>query len=127
MGMRIASSGSAGVSQSSAVNNWQQNQQNFKALTSALQSGDLASAQKAFSALTAGKSPNSDSNSPLAKIGQALQNGDLAGAQKAAQSIQGKHHHHGSHSASATASITPSPIPTPTTSSTIGTVVNTTA
>jgi len=51
MGMRIGSSLSTGTSQSSSVNNWQQNQQNIKSLTSALQSGNLSSAQQAYSAL----------------------------------------------------------------------------
>jgi hypothetical protein len=96
MGMRIPSSGAVGSSQSVSVSNWQQRQQNFKDLFSAVQSGDLSGAQKAFAGLTAGAT-NIKGNSPLAQIGQALQNGDIAGAQKAAQQLQanrGGHHHH---------------------------------
>jgi ribosomal protein S20 len=108
-----------GASQSASISNWQQNQQNFKALSSALQSGDLAAAQKAFSSMS---SSSSNSNSPLAQLGQALQNGDLKGAQTAMQAMQSRHHHHGGQSATPTASATPT-----SNSSTIGTVVNTTA
>jgi hypothetical protein len=96
MDMRISSVTSD--SQSVGMAAWQQRQQSSKDLFSALQSGDLAGAQKAFSALTGGTG-NVSSNSPLAQIGQALQNGDVAGAQKAAQQLQaqrgGHHHHHG--------------------------------
>lgn len=124
MGMRVGSSGSTGASQSASVSNWQQNQQNFKALSSALQSGDLAAAQKAFSSMsTSGTSTSANSNSPLAQLGQALQNGDLKGAQTAMQAMQSKHHHHGggqSTTSTATASATSN-------TSTVGSVVNTTA
>jgi hypothetical protein len=97
MDMRI--SGATSDSQSVGMAAWQQRQQSSKDLFSALQSGDLAGAQKAFSALTGGTG-SVNSNSPLAQIGQALQNGDVAGAQKAAQQLQAKrsgghHHHHG--------------------------------
>ena len=92
MGMRIGGGQQAWSSQSSSVNNWQQRQQNFKALGSALQSGDLAGAQQAFATLMAAN-PTAASNpsSPLAQIGQALQSGNLAGAQQAAQSWRGMH------------------------------------
>jgi hypothetical protein len=121
MGMSIASSSFAGVSQSSAISNWQQKQQDFKALTSALQSGDLKAAQTAYAALTAGQTSSSNaanSNSPLAKIGQALKNGDLAGAQKAAQEMQGKHHHH--HHGGQSVPVAAPTAPSTTTSSTVG-------
>ncbi|HVT12767.1 MAG TPA: hypothetical protein VHE55_10910 [Fimbriimonadaceae bacterium] len=67
--------------------------QNFKALSSALQSGDLAGAQKAFSALQANAPKKASAqNNPAAKdfdaLGQALQSGDLGAAQKAFATIQ---------------------------------------
>ena len=97
MGMSIQSVAATGASQSVGATKWQQQQQNFKNLTTALQSGDLAGAQQAFSSLTGG-SGTGNSNSPLAQIGQALKSGDLAGAQKAMQQLQASragHHHHG--------------------------------
>jgi hypothetical protein len=92
MGMRVGSSGAAWASQSSPVGNWQQRQQSVNLLKSALKSGDLAGAQQAFAAITA-NNPNatSNTNSPLAQIGQALQAGDMAGAQQAAQSWRASH------------------------------------
>jgi len=92
MGMRIGGGQQAWSSQSSSVSNWQQRQQNFKALGSALQSGDLTGAQQAFATITA-NNPAAANNpsSPLAQIGQALQSGNLAGAQQAAQSWRGMH------------------------------------
>ena len=43
VGMRVGSSGAAAGMQSSAVSNWQQRQQSFNDLNTALQSRDLAS------------------------------------------------------------------------------------
>lgn len=106
MGMRVGGMGSAGASQSTGVSNWQQNQQNFKNLASALSSGDLASAQKAYASLTANNS-NIPANSPLGQIGKALQSGDVGAAQQAMQSMQaarGGHHHHGGGQAATTGS-----------------------
>lgn len=81
------------------VSNWQQRRQSFDALAQALQSGNLNSAQQAYSTLMQympGASANP--NSLLAQIGQALQSGDLAGAQSAFEALraerQGHHHHH---------------------------------
>jgi len=93
MGMRIGGSGAAWASQNNSVGNWQQRQQNMKALGTALQGSDLGAAQTAFAAISA-NNPNlaSNPNSPLAKIGQALQAGDLAGAQQAQQAWRGAHH-----------------------------------
>ena len=105
MGMSIQSVAATGASQSVGATKWQQQQQNFKSLTNALQSGDLAGAQQAFSSLTGG-SGTVNSNSPLAQIGQALKSGDLAGAQKAMQQLQASragHHHHGGGAQTATA------------------------
>ncbi len=92
MGMRIGGGQQAWSSQSSSVSNWQQRQQNFKALGSALQTGDLTGAQQAFATITA-NNPAAANNpsSPLAQIGQALQSGNLAGAQQAAQTWRGQH------------------------------------
>ena len=93
MGMRVGGSNAAWATQGTSVNNLQQRQQNFKALNSALQTGDLTAAQQAFSTITA-NNPNAatNSSSPLAQIGQALQAGNLAGAQQAAQAWRGNHH-----------------------------------
>ena len=41
MGMRIGGSGAAWASQNNSVGNWQQRQQNMKALGTALQGSDL--------------------------------------------------------------------------------------
>lgn len=97
MGMRIGSSDGVRSTQTAAIAAWQQRQQGFKNLMSAVQSGDLASAQKAYAALGAGQGA-AQGNSPLAQIGKALQSGDIVGAQKVAQHMQaqraGHHHHH---------------------------------
>ena len=78
--------------------------QTFNQLVSALNSGDLSTAQQAFSALSQlqsnGQGPNS--NSPLSKalsqIGQALQSGDPSVVQQALATLQQAHgHHHGHH------------------------------
>ena len=95
MGMRVGGSSVNWSSQqtSSSVNGWQKRQQGMKDLFSSLQSGDLASAQKAFASV---QTNTSSSNSPLTKVGDALQAGDLAGAQQAAKAMhaaRGGHHH----------------------------------
>ncbi len=127
MGMGIQAVGATGSTQSVAVTQWQQQQQNFKNLTAALQSGNLASAQQAFSTLTGGTG-TVNPNSPLAQVGQALQNGDLAGAQKAMQQLQanraGGHHHHQSSTQTAA---TTTPASAPATSSGVGSVLSVTA
>ena len=93
MGMRVGGSGAAWANQSNAVGNWQQRQQNMKALGTALQGGDLAAAQQAFATISANNpAAAANSNSPLVKIGQALQAGDLATAQQAAQAWRGGRH-----------------------------------
>lgn len=87
MGMRIGgASSTTETSQSTPVANWQQRQQSFQDMMSALQSGDLSAAQQSFKNL--GGNSNVQGNSPLAQLGQALKNGDLAGAQDAAQTLQ---------------------------------------
>ncbi len=92
----------------------QQREQDFNQLGAALQSGDLASAQKAFAALQSlkpgGQSDNNSGStvsgasamsSDFANLGQALSAGNLTDAQDAFTKIQqdmqahrGGHHHH---------------------------------
>ncbi len=130
MGMRIGNTAAASSTQSTAIGQWQQRQQGFKDLMSALQSGNLSAAQSAYATLTGGsattagttataagttatasttRSGSSTASSPLAQIGQALASDDLAGAQKAAQAMMaarsGGHHHH--HQAQGSATTTP--------------------
>ncbi|HUK25211.1 MAG TPA: hypothetical protein VLV49_11570 [Terriglobales bacterium] len=93
--MSVASIASSSLAQLSNQSLFQQRRTDFQQLAQSLQSGDLAGAQQAFSALasliSSSQNPNSSSagqnNSQLAQdfnaIGQALQNGDLAGAQQA--------------------------------------------
>jgi soluble cytochrome b562 len=106
--------------------------QSFKAVSSALQSGDLSSAQSAFptfqqalqgNSSTASARPfgkNSQANTDYQSLTSSLQSGNLAAAQKAftslkndlqstsaggtTQSAHKSHHHH--HAASATSSST---------------------
>ncbi len=90
-------------SNASAISSFQQDRQAFNQLTSALQSGDLGSAQDAYNTLAA--SPMAQGNGPFAQaiqqIGKDLQAGDpasLADAQKVLSQLQqsrGHHHHHG--------------------------------
>jgi hypothetical protein len=76
--------------------------QEFSQLVSSLNSGNLADARQAYSALStlqsSGQGPSANSNNPfsqaLSQIGQALQNGDLTGAQQALSSLQQSHSHH---------------------------------
>ena len=84
-------------------------QQVFGQLTSAIQSGNLAAAQSAYTALTQAQ-PNQGSgplSQALSQIGEALQSGNIGQAQTALASLQqqmqtlkGAHHHHGHHHAS---------------------------
>jgi Skp family chaperone for outer membrane proteins len=99
-------------------NMFKQRQQDFSALGAALQSGDLASAQKAYSALfqntsSSSQTPNTQQSgnsgiqTDVNALGQALQSGDLKGAQSAyaklQQDLQTAHaqtahaHHHRHH------------------------------
>lgn len=88
MGMSIASS-SAGASSVGGAAKWQEQRQNFNALSQALKSGDLGGAQKAFSSLSANSPAAADPNSPLAKLGKALQSGDISAAQQSFSSLRG--------------------------------------
>ena len=121
----------SGLSSTTNANqtDWQttmaQRKQYFNQLNQALQSGDLAGAQKAYSSLqqlTPGGNQNSGSTagangansiqSDFSALGQALQSGDLSGAQKAFTQVQqgmqagraGHHHHHHSKAANDTTS-----------------------
>jgi outer membrane protein assembly factor BamD (BamD/ComL family) len=96
----------------------------FKALQSALQSGDLSSAQQAFTALQkdnpnfaqamSGSNSSSQTNpvsTAFQSLQSALQSGNLSGAQsaftsltQALQSTHKGHHHHHHHSAGTQAS-----------------------
>jgi hypothetical protein len=93
--------------------------QAFGQLVGALNSGDLAGAQQAYSALSdlqgSGQGPSANPNSPfaqaLSQIGQALQNGDLSGAQQALSALQQSHggrhsrgHHHADSDSATTSS-----------------------
>jgi hypothetical protein len=85
-----------------------QRKQDFQSLANALQSGNLADAQKAFAqlqsdGLNTGQTQSSNSqgsgqSSPLQALTTALQNGDLSGAQQAfaqlQQGMKAHHHHH---------------------------------
>lgn len=81
-------------------------QQSFVTLVSALISGNLSSAQQAYSSLNQlqsngqGPSANSPASQALSRIGQALQSGNLTVAQQALSSLQQAQsgHHHGHHS-----------------------------
>ncbi len=79
----------------------------FTQLNSALQSGDLSSAQAAYSSLTqaGGGNPNSPFAKALQQIGNALQSGDIGQAQQAMNSLHQqmqsqRAEHHGHHHAS---------------------------
>ena len=86
MGMRIASS-NAMTMQSMSLSQTNQKQQHVSNLFSALDSGDIKSAQKSYTALGL-SSGTATSNSPLAMIGKALDAGDLSKAQEVATSMK---------------------------------------
>ena len=128
MGMRIASNAGTDATQSTTIAQWQQKQQayqqNFKALTSAVQSGNIAVAQTAYTALTAGQTP--PANSPLAQLGQDIAAGSPAAAQQALQSLQtarAGHHHHGAARTDTASGSTPA-TPTVTANTAAGTSAN---
>ncbi len=80
--------------------------QSFSQLVSALQSGDLSSAQNAFSSFEQSAGSQLDPNSPFAQalnqIGQDLQSGNIGAAQQTLSSLQqsqGAHHAHHHHHA----------------------------
>ncbi len=81
MALSMSSSLSASARQASLQASYQLRQQDMAALKSAINSGDLNSAQLAYSTLTQ-NTPNLNANSPLAKLGQELSTGNLTQAQK---------------------------------------------
>ena len=102
-----------GVNATDSRSAFNQTRADFQTLASALQSGDLASAQQAFAQLQkdnprlaqALNSAPSSSDSPriadLKSIASALQSGDITSAQQAfaklqqdGQAVAGHHHHH---------------------------------
>lgn len=123
MGMRVGG-GSAAMAGQSAE--WQQRRQDYSSMMSAAQSGDVASAQKAYASLTANKTP--PANSPLASLGAALQSGDASAVQQAAQSLQqarqGHHHHKADSSSASSTTSTAAATPAPTSSATSGATLN---
>ncbi|HXZ67809.1 MAG TPA: hypothetical protein VEH07_04395 [Alphaproteobacteria bacterium] len=109
--------------------------QDLQSLTTAVQSGDLASAQKAYATLVSdnpqlASSSGNGSGSPfqqaISAIGQSLQNSDIGGAQNALSTLQqnmkahhGHHHHHGDATQNAAATATPASSPLSASSSSI--------
>jgi DNA-binding FadR family transcriptional regulator len=94
------SSSAINPNQSQGDDAWQQ----FQQLVSAVNSGDLTTAQQAYTDFTNGpgaKVAQANPDSPIAQalnqIGQALQSGDASGAQKALAALRphghGGHHH----------------------------------
>jgi len=86
----------------------------FRSLSQAVQSGNLADAQQAFATLqndlptatsASSQASGSAQSTALGQLGKALQSGDLSGAQQALAALQqarhGHHHRHG-HAAAAT-------------------------
>jgi hypothetical protein len=95
------------ASQTGSTASFKQIQSDFQALQSALQSGNVSSAQTAYSALQKDapelfQSSSSSSTNPLSSalssLGTALQSGNLSDAQTAmaslTQALKGHHHHH---------------------------------
>jgi hypothetical protein len=136
----------AAVSGNGSTQAWQatmqQRKQDFSQLGSALQSGDLDTAQKAFADLQSlsgsqtqnGTTQASNANSgstvanDFAALGQALKSGNLSDAQSAFAKIQtdmkaqkGGHHHHRAAAAPAAASTTGSQSTDSTTAGSTGT------
>jgi ribosomal protein S20 len=99
MSVSPISSSAANPYQAPLVDAFKQRGQDFKALGTALQSGDLAGAQQAFAALQkdtqtiqSAQSQPSGQNSPGSQdfktLESALNSGDLSGAQKAFATVQ---------------------------------------
>ena len=120
MGMRVSSSPSSSTSMPIAeagggAAKWQQRQEDFKALSSAMQSGDVNAAKAAYASLTSGMSNlASHPNSPLAQLGKALDSGDMSAASAAFAKV-GAHH---PRLASGSGTPAPAPAPAPATAST---------
>lgn len=108
-----AVSSDGGINQAADIQNkFQQFRTDFQQLSKALQSGDLAGAQQAYTSLMqvvqAGAQNKQDStiSNDFAALGQALQSGDMTAAQKAFSTLQQdmksagqtQFHHHRHHS-----------------------------
>jgi hypothetical protein len=117
-------SSATGLYQPANQGSFSQSVQDFQAIGSALQSGDLTSAQSALAAFqqdlpassqTSSNQPfgaNSKANSDYQSLVSALQSGNLSNAQQSFASLQtdlkatSKSHHHHHHSSSTTSSTT---------------------
>jgi hypothetical protein len=103
--MADLSAASAVGSTQQSQSQWSQTKGLFEQLGKALQSGDLAGAQKVYAALQQNApqgtmsqvGQGSSGPSPFAALGRALQAGDLAGAQQAYTQIQQARGHHAHH------------------------------
>ena len=142
--MSISAIGSSSTDQASAYAANQQRMKAFKTLSSAVQSGDLAGAQKALATFQQGMpgatqnafGQNSTISTDFTNLADAINSGDAAGAQKALatlqkdmQKVHGQHHHGGHHGGGGTqatnaAQATDSTTATPTTSDAVGSLVN---
>ena len=107
----VSSLSTTGSVQATSTNPFKKIREDMQQIATALQSGDLGSAQTAFATLQKDapnltrESQNSDTTNPraqaLADLGSALQSGNLTQAQQAFSSLQqamkagGHHHHHG--------------------------------
>ena len=87
---------SAATQQLQGAAAWQQRRQGFEALGSALKSGDLDAAKKAYTSLSSSfpSGAVSDPSSAMGKLNAALQSGDMQAAQQAFAGMHGHHHHH---------------------------------
>jgi len=108
-------SSSSGLSPADLQSSFAKVKSDFKTLSDALQSGNLADSQNAFAALQkdlpvkAQTASAQNTNSPLTALANALQSGDLPAAQQAftaLQQVHGGHHRHHSSSTSNSAAIT---------------------
>jgi hypothetical protein len=102
-----------------APNTNQQQRTEFQQLTQALQSGNLSSAQQAFSALSTSATSSGrlgvQLTQDLSKLGSALQSGNLSNARQAYSSVQqnlqssnplAAHHHRAHHGGDRSQSLT---------------------
>jgi len=138
-----AISSSSPFASSTVPTNYQAAQSDFKALSGALQSNDLAGAQQDFAALQKdapvfaqmlGQAQNAAAGSPLGdlkSLGSALQSNDLTGAQTAMGALKQdmsstasvRHHHHHHHSSAGGSSTTPASSTSPAVSGVVSGVV----
>ena len=94
--MSMQVSGVAAAVGSRPAQPWQLPQQNVKALSSALQAGNLSAARSAYQSLVAGPGSSRDTSptTALAEVGKALDSGDLSAAQRALQALRANHRNH---------------------------------